>query len=220
VQAARFGRLPVVQWLLDAGAGVKVRFGAPTGVTGEEWSAVSFAAQSGSLELVKLLVEHGAELNPEWFTSPLMPAAENGHLDTVKYLVGKGAQLENPYGQRAVWLAAQQGHDAVVAWLLSKGASLNHALAGAAAGPSAAAVTRLVDAGADVNWQEPRDPWRSPLRMANDSQRYENVRVLLERGANPDQARPGGGTPRSDAVALADPRLLGLYRQAAPDGGR
>lgn len=51
------------------------------------------AAAAGHIDIVKLLVSHGAKVNSTTRTNstPLRAACFDGHLDTVKYLVAHGA---------------------------------------------------------------------------------------------------------------------------------
>lgn len=58
------------------------------------WSWLQVAANKNSLDIVKLLVEKGADLNykhPITKMTALSLAAYNGHADVVKYLLSKGA---------------------------------------------------------------------------------------------------------------------------------
>jgi outer membrane protein assembly factor BamB len=90
--AASEGAVATVRQLLAKG--VDVNAANPYGAT-----ALSFAADKGHLEVVKLLVEHGAEVNVNdtfYSYSPVGWAAANEHVDTVAYLVQKGAEAEAP----------------------------------------------------------------------------------------------------------------------------
>lgn len=58
-------------------------------------TALHEAALNGHLDLVKLLVKHGADVNIQSFEmfkdTPLIDASANGHLDVVKYLLAHGS---------------------------------------------------------------------------------------------------------------------------------
>jgi hypothetical protein len=58
-----------------------------------KYSAVMMAASSGNTELIKYLVNHGADPNDKTYfgATPLMYSAGNGHLDAVKLLISLGA---------------------------------------------------------------------------------------------------------------------------------
>lgn len=80
------GNIPVVKKYLDSGVNVNDQFFA--------WSALQIAANKGQLEVAKLLVEKGADLNykhPITKMTALHLAAYSGNQDLVKYLLSKGA---------------------------------------------------------------------------------------------------------------------------------
>lgn len=86
-EAARNGDRARVVQLLEAGVDVNAR--ARYDVT-----AVTFAAGRGRLEIVKLLVERGADINvPDTFYKmrAIDLAASNGHLDVAQYLLEHGS---------------------------------------------------------------------------------------------------------------------------------
>ena len=55
------------------------------------------ACQNGHIEIVKYLVEHGADINKRnndgW--SPLLIVCFNGHIEIVKYLMEHGADIKD-----------------------------------------------------------------------------------------------------------------------------
>ncbi|KAI4686900.1 uncharacterized protein J4E84_005271 [Alternaria hordeiaustralica] len=82
-----------------------------------------------SLPLVKILVQHGAELqytrNMGISRTPLQRAAETGRFDIVDYLVGQGAIIDTTpvySGGTALQLAAMSGFCGIAAFLLEQGA--------------------------------------------------------------------------------------------------
>lgn len=95
---------------------------------------LQYAVITDRLDIVKDLVEHGADVNylhedPKSSIpmTPLMLAAEAGKLENVKYLIEKGAKLEteNPIGLTAVSFAGLNGHTNVAHYLLDKGAKIS-----------------------------------------------------------------------------------------------
>ena len=90
-----------------------------------------FAAQEGFLDIIKILIENGANVNSLGVVnhSAIRVACRNGHLDVVKYLLEHGAVLDDKLGNdRATPLegAAGQGHLDIVQYLVEKGANVNH----------------------------------------------------------------------------------------------
>ena len=58
-------------------------------------TALVLASINGHFEIVKYLVEHGADVNVQdkWDWTALINASHNGHLEIVKYLVANGADV-------------------------------------------------------------------------------------------------------------------------------
>jgi ankyrin repeat protein len=78
---------------------------------------VQFAIQSGNLQLLKSLIEKGAEIPDDSVSS----AAAEGHLDIVKYLVDeKGIEVFHSF-----WYAAHNGHFPVMEYLFEKGVTIS-----------------------------------------------------------------------------------------------
>lgn len=88
--ASQHGHAPVLQALIAAGADVSA--GTPNGTT-----PLMVAAASGEVDAVKVLVEHGAEVNAKDGVreqTPLMYAAASNRAAVIDYLVSKGADLK------------------------------------------------------------------------------------------------------------------------------
>jgi ankyrin repeat protein len=85
-------------------------------------------AENGDLEMVKFLVEHGADVNCD-DGLPLMCSAEYGHLDIVKFLIEHGADIyidkNNDIGISALQMSASHGHLEVVKFLVASGANIH-----------------------------------------------------------------------------------------------
>src|SRR5262245_3410295 len=88
------------------------------------------AAQRGSTELVKLLLQAGANVNIGSKRSPLIKAAEEGHAETVAVLLAAGANV-NQEGKHITPLAAAvsdrtKAHERIAKTLLAAGADVNY----------------------------------------------------------------------------------------------
>jgi ankyrin repeat protein len=90
------------------------------------WSPLLLAARSGHLDLVRLLLKHGAEVNAKSKSeqTPLHGACWNGHASVAKLLCDHGANsnAKNRFGQTPLHWAAHYGHADVVRVLLAEGA--------------------------------------------------------------------------------------------------
>src|SRR3989344_116179 len=85
--AANAGHRPVIEFLLKNGFKIDDR-----GLNG--CTSLMYASQQGKLDMVKFLVEHGADVNHfalRYESTPLREATRFGHLEVVKYLKDHGA---------------------------------------------------------------------------------------------------------------------------------
>jgi ankyrin repeat protein len=106
-----------------------IRFGASPDATGSEYgTALTAAAYDGSLNIVTMLVDAGANINaPDGWA--LQAAASEGHLDIVEYLLSKGANVnattthEDMPECTALQAAVEYGYGDIVELLLEHGAN-------------------------------------------------------------------------------------------------
>lgn len=110
--AAEYGHLAIVRFLLAAGADVQTYHNA----------ALKVAAERGHLAVVDCLLVAGADVHVG-DNAPLKAAAEFGHLAVVRRLLAAGADLHAGSGT-ALRVAATNGRAAVVQCLLEEGADL------------------------------------------------------------------------------------------------
>ncbi|TAM03642.1 MAG: ankyrin repeat domain-containing protein [Paraburkholderia sp.] len=89
-------------------------------------NALMLAALNGDLDLVKLLITKGAQVNKTGW-APLHYAAANGNDDIAKLLLGYSAQVDalSPNGTTPLMMAARGDHMSTVKLLLDSGANLN-----------------------------------------------------------------------------------------------
>src|SRR5262249_22045458 len=140
--AARAGRTDAVKVLIESGANVNGKE-ATRGQTALMW-----AAAEGHAEIIRLLVQHGADVkatsrapsSPKDITdgesiykrvaprvdvfTPLQFAVQAGHLDAAKALLELGANMkdETPQAMSLLHLAIANAHYDVAAMLVDKGA--------------------------------------------------------------------------------------------------
>jgi ankyrin repeat protein len=121
--AAFFGKLDAARVLLNKGAPVTTR-----STNAMNNHPIHAASAGGHVEIVKLLLEHGAAANAQqhggWVA--LHAAAQHGNVEMAKVLVANGADvsLRADNQQRPIDLALLKGHQGMVDYLEASGASL------------------------------------------------------------------------------------------------
>ena len=161
------GDLEVVTLFVQAGMNVNAAMREDDDTS----TPLSFAAQSGHLEVVKYLVGQGANVNAE--DDAFHSAARFGHLEVVKYLVGQGANVNAAsWWGTPLFRAAAGGRLEVVKYLVGQGANVNAAT----------------------------NQGYTPLHQAAAQLELELVQYLVGQGANVNAATNGGETPLLHAV--------------------
>jgi beta-lactamase regulating signal transducer with metallopeptidase domain len=192
VRAATDGDISGIDELLRAGANVNCTVG-----VGRASSPLTGAALEGRLDVVRLLLDWGADPNlAPGDGSPLINAAAEGHVDIVSLLLDRGASIDQivPGRQNALIRASGNGRLEVVKLLVARGADVN-ARAWAAqkfqvlnAGGKTVTVQVREVVKKDGTRQRVDDPpkqgeWRTPLGMAEKGRHKDVVAFLLASGA-------------------------------------
>ncbi len=171
----------VVARLLDAGADPEAR------TEGE--TALMTAARTGSVDVVQLLIAHGADLGATELASGqtlLMTAAAEMHPSLVRLLLARGADVHarSVVGFTPLLFAVRAGDLESVRLLIGAGASANERLPAPRGAPGAAGAG---DDDEDDGW--PRGT--TALVLAIGNAHYELARYLLEQGADPNADSEG-----------------------------
>ncbi|UCF04055.1 MAG: ankyrin repeat domain-containing protein [bacterium] len=99
-----------------------------TYVGGEKETPLHYAAYLGDMDLIKLLVELGADINArnDFNQNPMLYAAYEGKLGACEYLLEKGSDFDyqDTRGNTPLLFAARQNHPEVVKLLIEKGATV------------------------------------------------------------------------------------------------
>jgi ankyrin repeat protein len=189
--AAAAGCRPICEALIKRGAQVNLQ-------TGEYGSALAAAAWWGKTEMVKYLVQQGADVNLLLQTgdygSALAAAVGRGETEMVKYLVQQGADVNlllqtGDYGS-ALAAAAWWGETEIVKYLVEQGADVNLPLQTGDYGSALAAaawrntemVKYLVEQGANINLLLQTGDYGSALAAALDN--TKTFKYLIEQGAD------------------------------------
>ena len=162
------------------------------------------AARSGTLEIARLLLDRGADVNvrDREQATALEAAVSRDQTAMVALLLEKGADPNtvNKYMQSALSNAAAAGNLEVTEMLLKAkakpelpGLVLTPMMFGAFAG-NTDLIRLLVRYGANVNYAA-KETGQSALTSAITAGKPEVVAVLIELGANVNQQAPDGDTP-------------------------
>ena len=158
-------------------------------IPGETSTNLFYGCMTGDPELVRLLIEHGAQIDGHrgHTASLLMEALRSGHADVVAVLLEKGADpnLKDHGGQTPLMLATSSNDMRSIRVLLAAGAdvSVSHY--------SGSALARAVRAG-----------------------NVDIVRLLLSVGANPGETDRSGKTLLYRAVESGKPEIAALLTSA------
>ena len=197
-------------------------------------TALMGSAHAGDLEIIKVLLENGAQIeqvDQHGFTA-LMVAAGDGQVDAAKLLLERGAKIEaaDQEGTTVFMRAAKSGQLEMVKFLRERGAKLDArdkvgftALHEAADRGYAGVVEFLLGLGLEA---DPRcDDWKStPLHYAasgayatNEAPYLAVVRVLLDRGADVKAQGRDHQTPLHRAAEWGHPQILQALLVAGAD---
>lgn len=128
IWASKGNNVELIRVLLEAGADVNAvsTFG----------TALRMSADGGTVDGLRFLLAHGADVRPENAESPLISAARRGSLEMVSLLLEHGADINataNGSDATPLMWAAQSGHLDVVRMLIGKGADLHRSSQGGTA---------------------------------------------------------------------------------------
>jgi uncharacterized protein len=189
LQAARMGDLPLVERLLQAGAGRD-----PRKEVGETPLLVSI--QTGHRAVARRLIEAGADINAQArnLDTPWLLAGARGEAELLTLMIPKGPDLSirNRFGGNALIPACERAHVEAAKVLLTTRIDVNHVnnlgwtclleiVVLGNGGPRHQQVTRLVlDAGADPNIAD--KDGITPLAHARKKGQTEIARMIEAAG--------------------------------------
>ncbi|KJK86072.1 hypothetical protein H633G_10085 [Metarhizium anisopliae BRIP 53284] len=165
-------------------------------------NALYRASQRGHAEVVRILLDSGADINVQGgeygYGNALQVASLEGHATVVQVLLDEGADI-NAQGEldsNALQAASYGGHVEIVQILLEKGAHINaqgepdsNALQAASLGGHLEVVQILLEKGADINAQGGQ---HGNALQAASKRHFEIAQMLLDEGEDVDAS---GGRP-------------------------
>ena len=203
ILAASKGHVKLTLMLLENGADV----------TYSNWygTALHCAAEAGECETLKLLLDHGMDVNilDDWGRTPLFCAVDTDRIAAAKFLLDNGADLELMASHEAgtfLESAILEGNGEMLRILLGRGVKPNGVrkrdgmtpLSFAVCTSSPEAVKLLLQYGA-----QPEDQGtcgKAALHYAATVGDEDSLRILLARGAEVDSKDLDGNTPLALAI--------------------
>jgi ankyrin repeat protein len=151
------------------------------------------ASYYGNIQMVQLLVQHGADVNALGgdYGSALQAASYDGHIDIVQLLIEHGADVNAQGGHfgSALQAASHNGHMNTIQLLIEHGADVNaqgghfgSALQAASHNGHMNTIQLLIEHGADVNVQV--GFYGSALQAVSHNRHPDIVQFLIEHGAD------------------------------------
>jgi N-acyl-D-amino-acid deacylase len=179
------------------------------------------ASYPGSTEVLRLLLEHGADIHARDRSGmhALGRAAVSADVDVVRFLVEHGSDPNEPgYGSNVRY--ARQ-YLPTLNYLLSKGARVEtDAIAMAAHWQDPKLIERWIDQGADVNARA--GPYRRTALMtaaASEQSTAATLKLLLEKGADPNAEDADAERPLDWARYRADTAKIAVLQQFGASSG-
>ena len=185
------------------------------------------AAHASSADVVRLLLEHGADLQAtnQRGSSALRNAVRAGELETAKLLLDRGARLDaDATGSSDLSIAAGQGDQEMVGLLLAHGADPNYdkgrsALTAALLAQKPQIVRRLIEAGAQLDRRlDPGDVPPLVLSAYSEVGNREIAELMISQGVDVSVANERGETVLTWARKRGFPQFVKLLEaQGARD---
>lgn len=186
-------------------------------------SPLDLALISQRLDVVKLLVEHGVNLNVH-HNPAFLRAVRYCKENIVRYIAAQGAKMDmlNRVGSGA-YSEAYYGNKNNILLIHELGLDIKRhggdVLRTAVSNHDLKTITYLLDHGVDINYNQPDMVYSyqaTPLTVATSMGFSDIVKYLIERGADVTLAEKGGERPYTIAVTNKDTELADYLKSLEP----
>eukprot|EP01036_Dinobryon_divergens_P031629 gene31629-41062_t len=202
--ASKSGNLTKVVAALDAGADVNFK-----NVGQVDCTPLFIASKNNHRDIVVCLLDRGANpnLSNKNGNTPLHAASNEGHRDIVDVLLQRGASRNpaNRVGKKPVDVARAGGHGKIVSLLESDSTGRN------------LQVLAALDSGADLNWKNKKENECTALFVAAKNAHQDVMKLLLDRGANPNLPNKNGTTPLHMTAQKSSPEVVTILLEQGAD---
>jgi hypothetical protein len=186
-------------------------------------SPLELAVIAERLDVVKLLVEHGVNLNDA--QSPaFLRAVRYGKEEMVRYIAAQGARMDmlNRVGSGA-YSQAYYGNKSNIPLIQELGLDIKQhggaVLRQAVSDHDYKTLNYLLDQGVDINYNQPDQVYpyeATPLTVAARIGNFDMVKFLVERGADVTLAEKDGERPYTIAVSQKNAVLADYLKSLEP----
>lgn len=189
-------------------------------------NALFWAAYQDDLAQVRILLDHGADVNGQTAigTTPLMAAAQAGNLDVVQHLVAQGAHIDltDRHGNTPLIVAAVFGQSEISECLIQAGANIDLANKADFAPQHYAAATGDLDLLKHLLQEKAQlrassESGLTALMLAASAGRLKAVEYLMAQGQDPDTLDTHGNTALLIAVMFKHTDVAQALIQAGAD---
>jgi len=188
-----------------------------------EFTPIYAASQNGHTQVVRMLLESGADPNKNQKGSPMYTAVSGQHVEIMKLLAKHGADVDLGYGNfTPLYLSCQMGLKEAVLCLCQLGANVNQSVGTSEnkTAPLYTAASRgyfeicriLLQFGADVNLGY-KDYDTSPIYASVSNNHVEATKVLLRWGADTNRKN---GISKSLPIHIAKTECAKILKSFVP----
>jgi ankyrin repeat protein len=210
--------LDKVRLLVERGANVNARSET------DRTAFLTAASYPRTVALLRLLLERGADLRAQdrGGATALSLAVRSSDVDVVRFLVERGLDV-NALSANARRVAFLRNDLPTTEYLMSKAPTPAQDLVGTAATwQPVTVVARWIELGGDVNASVPLQYARTPIMnaAASEAEGVETLKLLLEKGANPNAEMTEGERALDWALYKGDRAKIQILEQHGAMRGR